>query len=98
MELGASLTPFWVCRYLTCVTTTERGRFRPAAPGTKVRKEVAIVMLFKDCPRCSGDLRETTDIYGRYVSCIQCGHTRDLPDVRFDVTLAGQPGTEDAAA
>ena len=56
------------------------------------------MMLFEDCPRCSGDLRETTDIYGRYVSCIQCGHTRNLPDVRFDMTLAGQPGTEDAAA
>ena len=56
------------------------------------------MMLFKACPRCSGDLRETMDIYGRYLSCIQCGHTRDLPDVRFDVTLAAQPDAEDAAA
>lgn len=56
------------------------------------------MMLLNACPRCSGDLRETTDIYGCYLSCIQCGHMRDLPDGRFDVTLAGQPGTEDAVA
>ena len=56
------------------------------------------MMLFKACPRCSGDLRETTDIYGRYLSCIQSGHTRDLPDVRFDVALAGQLGAEDVTA
>ena len=56
------------------------------------------MMLFKACSRWSGDLRETTGIYGRYLSCIQGGHTRDLLDVRFDVTLAGQPGTEDVAA
>lgn len=27
---------------------------------------------FKACPRCKGDLYEGTDIYGTYVSCLQC--------------------------
>ena len=29
---------------------------------------------FKECPRCRGDLREESDIYGRYISCVQCGY------------------------
>ena len=26
----------------------------------------------KACPRCKGDLYESSDIYGTYVSCLQC--------------------------
>ena len=29
---------------------------------------------FKACPKCHGDLASDQDPYGRYVSCIQCGH------------------------
>jgi len=28
----------------------------------------------KECPRCRGDLREESDSYGRYISCMQCGY------------------------
>ena len=28
----------------------------------------------KACPRCRGDLHEEKDLYGAYVSCIQCGY------------------------
>ncbi len=28
----------------------------------------------KVCPRCHGDLREESDIYGKYVACVQCGY------------------------
>ena len=28
----------------------------------------------KNCPRCRGDLYETSDIYGVYIDCFQCGH------------------------
>ena len=56
------------------------------------------MMMFKACPRCSGDLRETSDVYGRYVQCMQCGHVRDLPEVRFGVAATGEPSNEDAAA
>lgn len=30
---------------------------------------------FKECPRCRGDLREEGDLYGTYISCMQCGYT-----------------------
>ena len=26
----------------------------------------------KACPRCKGDLYEGSDIYGTYISCLQC--------------------------
>jgi hypothetical protein len=29
---------------------------------------------FKSCSRCGGDLSEDLDQYGRYISCVQCGH------------------------
>ena len=38
------------------------------------------MMMFKACPRCGGDMHLTTDMYGRYAECIQCGHSRDLPE------------------
>jgi DNA-directed RNA polymerase subunit RPC12/RpoP len=28
----------------------------------------------KTCPRCSGDLREESDSFGSYISCVQCGY------------------------
>jgi hypothetical protein len=27
----------------------------------------------KNCPRCNGDLVSQSDIYGKFVSCLQCG-------------------------
>lgn len=29
------------------------------------------------CARCAGQLFHTSDQYGRYLSCLQCGHTAD---------------------
>lgn len=28
----------------------------------------------KNCPRCHGDLRAESDVYGKYVACVQCGY------------------------
>ncbi|HSP56140.1 MAG TPA: lysine biosynthesis protein LysW [Dehalococcoidia bacterium] len=28
----------------------------------------------KNCPRCHGDLREESDVYGAYIACVQCGY------------------------
>lgn len=35
--------------------------------------------LFKACQRCGGDLRSSSDLYGDYMQCVQCGHLIDLP-------------------
>jgi hypothetical protein len=29
----------------------------------------------KTCPKCSGDLREESNTFGSYISCVQCGYT-----------------------
>ena len=34
---------------------------------------------FKQCPRCCGDLYQDRDHYGPFVSCCQCGFSKDLP-------------------
>ena len=32
---------------------------------------------FKACPRCDGDLHQQADIYGKYLTCLQCGYSVD---------------------
>ena len=38
------------------------------------------MMYFKECPKCHGDLIAGEDMHGRYVSCIQCGYLKDVPE------------------
>ena len=38
------------------------------------------MLKLKGCPKCQGSLYLATDMYGRYINCLQCGFTRDLPD------------------
>ena len=35
-------------------------------------------LKFNACPKCSGDLELRRDIYGMFVSCLQCGLQKDL--------------------
>lgn len=35
------------------------------------------LFLLKSCPRCGGDLFIDRDIYGHYISCLQCGYMLD---------------------
>jgi len=34
---------------------------------------------FKGCPKCRGDIHVAEDIFGKYLSCLQCGYLKDLP-------------------
>ena len=33
---------------------------------------------FKLCPRCSGDLFRDHDQYGSFITCMQCGFSKDV--------------------
>ena len=35
---------------------------------------------FKKCPRCSGDLYEEKDQYGHFITCMQCGFSKDAEE------------------
>ena len=37
---------------------------------------------FKKCTRCHGDVQTVPDLYGDYVSCLQCGHVVELVVVK----------------
>ena len=44
------------------------------------------------CPRCYGDLIGNNDMYGGFISCIQCGHhltEAEEPNLRYDSPLGG---------
>ena len=45
----------------------------PAGAGEKKGANHEMFWL-KSCPRCFGDLYEDTDKYGKFISCMQCGH------------------------
>ena len=36
------------------------------------------MILFKVCPKCQGDLYLKEDIFGKFLSCLQCGYLRDV--------------------
>ena len=44
------------------------------------------MLYFKACPRCHGDLHVTSDMYGSYKQCLQCGHMIDLDQETEKVT------------
>ncbi len=39
------------------------------------------MIKFKACPKCHGDLCLGKDMFGKYLSCFQCGYLRDLAQV-----------------
>jgi hypothetical protein len=48
------------------------------------------MILFKSCPRCTGDVHISGDSYGDYKQCLNCGMLEDIsdPKPREDVTVA----------
>ncbi len=36
------------------------------------------MIYFNACPKCHGDLTMNQDVYGAFVSCLQCGFMRDI--------------------
>ena len=39
---------------------------------------------FKQCPRCGGDLIAERDNYGAFISCMQCGLSKDVTGTNVD--------------
>ena len=49
---------------------------------------------FKLCPRCTGDLFDDRDQYGSYITCMQCGFSKDMPSHRtglIEITAESVP-------
>jgi hypothetical protein len=36
------------------------------------------MLTHKQCPRCGGNIYSSSDYYGRYEQCLQCGYNCDL--------------------
>ncbi|MBM3934309.1 MAG: hypothetical protein FJ319_08420 [SAR202 cluster bacterium] len=41
------------------------------------------MLIYKACPRCSGDMTTNGDIYGDYKECLQCGLMQDIEKKRY---------------
>ena len=54
------------------------------------------MIKFKFCPRCRGDLYLTEDIFGKYLSCLQCGYLKDLVMTEDRSTLLPVADKEEA--
>ncbi len=40
---------------------------------------------FKQCPRCSGDLYNSRDCFGPFITCLQCGLNKDVMGLPVDL-------------
>jgi len=38
-----------------------------------------MMLRFKACPKCRGDMSPGEDQYGKYLSCLQCGLLLEIP-------------------
>ena len=52
------------------------------------------MLKLRGCPKCQGALYLAADMYGRYVNCLQCGFSRDLPDTPAEQKPAESPAPE----
>jgi len=32
-----------------------------------------MILYLKACPRCKGDVKYESDVYGKFLECLQCG-------------------------
>ena len=57
------------------------------------------MMFLKGCPKCSGDMLLNKDIYGQYVTYLQCGYIRDVKyeDESLAADARGAAGDLEAA-
>lgn len=60
------------------------------------------MLYFKACPRCRGDMHDSKDAYGSYVTCISCGYAQDTLAVAktpddIESPTANNPDLEPAA-
>jgi hypothetical protein len=39
------------------------------------------MLTHKQCPKCKGNIYQSSDYYGQYEQCLQCGYTYDLDTV-----------------
>jgi len=44
---------------------------------TETTLEESTMVYFKSCPRCKGDIAVRSDWFGDYISCLQCGWSRE---------------------
>jgi len=56
------------------------------------------MIFFKGCPRCHGDIVEKDDLFGWYLSCIQCGCQREVEEKYRQVRNKPEPLKEPRAA
>ena len=50
----------------------------------------------KACPRCHGDLYREKDVFGSYVSCLQCAHELSLIEELYLDDPLGKVAVEEA--
>ncbi len=56
------------------------------------------MILFKACDRCGGDIHGTSDQYGPYYKCLQCGYTAEQLEEPQLVGHGVSSGTEAGVA
>ena len=54
------------------------------------------MVYLRACPKCQGDLYDSIDIHGPFLSCLQCGYLRDLGTPNVAVLVEKTPKDDTA--
>ncbi len=57
-----------------------------------------MMLKFKACPKCRGDMSPGEDQYGKYLSCLQCGLLLEIPRVSATEGRKPVPQSEERQA
>jgi predicted nucleic acid-binding Zn ribbon protein len=52
------------------------------------------MIKFKTCPKCRGDLYLSEDIFGKYLSCLQCGYLKDVEEPVMEAAVSSGAPSE----
>ena len=46
------------------------------------------MIYYKGCTKCGGDMHDSRDAYGSYVTCMNCGFLKDTPRDPSELTAS----------
>ena len=53
------------------------------------------MIYYKGCTKCGGDMHDSKDAYGSFITCMSCGFLKDAPKDPTELTASIPAALED---
>ena len=57
-----------------------------------------MMVFYRSCPKCRGDMHIREDVYGNFRECIQCGLLQDIDGQTGSQLVGSATGRDDTSA